>query len=132
MWIHQKCEGLSKVELNNLSKTPLNELNFICKVCVETQHRLPFHNESTLPEEDDSFEFPEEQEEQVNNITLDDHSAYFRGKGLHFGHLNCNSLISKIEEIREFILQTKPHVMCFSETKLDPTIIDEEIAIGRI
>ena len=46
-----------------------------------------------------------------------------------FVHLNCNSLLSKIEEIREFVLQSKPHIICFSESKLDSTVNDKDIAI---
>ena len=126
MWIHQKCEGLSKTELNKLSKVPLVHLNFKCKVCKEKQEAFPFHNESILPENDQSFQFLEK---HLNNITSDDHAAFFKKKGLHFVHLNCNSLLNKIEEIREFVLLTQPHVICFSETKLGPSINDEEVCI---
>ena len=34
-----------------------------------------------------------------------------------------------MEEIREFALKTKPHVLCFTETKLSYTVNDEEINI---
>ena len=117
---------MSKSEINKLSKIPLNELDFVCKVCKEKLAALPFHGEESLPEGNQSFQF---QEEHLENISLDDNSEVFKKKGLHFVHLNCNSLLSKTEKIREFVLQTKPHVICFSETKLDSTVNDEEVAI---
>ena len=73
-----------------------------------------------------SFQF---QEDHVHDISLDDYNSIFKQKGLHFIHLNCNSLLSKIEELRNFILSTSPHIICFSETKLDKSISDGEIAI---
>ncbi len=168
-WIHAKCEGLSRSQLNVLSRT--GNLDFICSVCREKQttltstntihvstneqteipqqnisetisiettivetdqtlfipenNALPF-SESTLPLNEESFHF---QEEHLQNISLEDESHIFKKKGLHFVHLNCNSLLSKIDEIREFVLHCKPHVICFSETKLDSTVTSSEVLI---
>ena len=55
---------------------------------------LPF-SETTLPENEQSFQF---QEEHLQNISLKDDTQTFKKKGLHFVHLNCNILLSKIEE----------------------------------
>ena len=68
---------------------------------------LPFSNETDLPENETSFQF---QEEHLQNISLDDRTQIFKMKVLHFLHLNCNSPLSKIDEIREFVKSTKPHV----------------------
>ena len=122
MWIHRDCEGLSKADINKLRKIPSEEFDFVCKICKA----LPFHNDPNLPDFNQSFLF---QEEHLNDISPEDHANKFKKKGLHFVHLNCNSLLSKIEEIRNFVLETCPHVICFSETKLDPTINDEEVSI---
>jgi hypothetical protein len=121
-WIHRDCEGLSNRDLRKLQMVPSEELDFVCKICKA----LPFYNEPNLPDFDNSFQF---QEEHLNNIPSQDHLNFFKKKGLHFVHLNCNSLLSKIEEIRNFVLETCPHVISFSETKLDPTINDEEVSI---
>ena len=80
---------------------------------------FPF-NETSLPENEQSFQF---EEEHLQDISLEDETKIFKKKGLHFVHLNCNSLLSKIEEIREFVLQSKPHIICFSESKLDSTVL---------
>ena len=115
MWIHQKCEGLTNSELNTLSKIPLNELEFACMVCKQKLAALPFNGEQFLPVGNQCFQF---QEEHLQNISLDDNCKVFKKKGLHFFHLNCNSLLSKIEELREFVLQTNPHVICFQKQNL--------------
>ena len=64
----------------------------------------------------------------VQNVSFDDPNKIFKQKGLHFLHLNCNSLPNKIEELRQFVSSASPHVLCFSETKLDKSILDGEIS----
>ena len=70
-------------------------------------------------------------EEHLPNTSLADEAQWFNKKGLHFVHLNCNSLEGKIDEIREFVLKCKPHVICFSETKIDDSVTDEKIKIDN-
>ena len=77
------------------------------------------------PENEQNFQF---QEEHLQNVSLAE-SQIFKKKGLHFVHLNCNSLLSKIDEIRDFVTNCKPHVICFSETKLDSTVTNSEVLI---
>ena len=57
---------------------------------------LPFSgSEQSL--NDQSFELGEE---HLPNVSLADEAQWFNKKGLHFVHLNCNSLTDKIDEIR--------------------------------
>jgi len=126
LWIHKNCEGLSSSEITKLSKSETDKSNFTCTVCRESMKALPFSNEADLPQNEISFEF---QEEHLQNISLDDPTTAFKMKSLHFMHLNCNSLLSKIDEIREFVKSAKPHVLCFSETKLDHSVKDAEVNI---
>ena len=51
----------------------------------------------------------------------------FDKKGLHFLHINVNSLLPKIQEIRFIVKKSKPIVIGITETKLDGTIFDTEI-----
>ena len=55
--------------------------------------------------------------------------SVFKKRGLHFVHLNINSLPSKIEELRQIAKDTNSAVIGLSETKLDKTIFDSEISI---
>ena len=53
----------------------------------------------------------------------------FRKRGMHFTHMNINSILPKIDELRLIASETKCVVISLSETKLDETIQDEEINI---
>ena len=55
--------------------------------------------------------------------------SVFKKRGLHFVHLNINSLPSKIEELRQIAKYTNSAVTGLSETKLDKTIFDSEVSI---
>ena len=55
--------------------------------------------------------------------------SVFKKRGLHFVHLNINSLPSKIEELRQIAKNTISAVIGLSETKLDKTIFDSEVSI---
>jgi len=94
---------------------------------LENDDTLPFVNESSLPAvNEENFYI---RDEHLQNISLEDESQIFKKKGLHFVHLNCNSLLSKIDEIRQFVLDSKPHVICFSETKIDSSVTSSEVLI---
>ena len=55
--------------------------------------------------------------------------SIFKKRGLHFIHLNINSLPSEIEELRQIAKDTNSAVTGLSERKLDNTIFDSEISI---
>ena len=48
-------------------------------------------------------------------------------KGLHFLHININSLLSKKDEIRCIANKTKSAVIGITETKLNHTVPDSEV-----
>ena len=48
-------------------------------------------------------------------------------KGLHFLHININSLLSKKEEIRYIANKTKAAIVGITESKLDHTVPDSEV-----
>ena len=96
MWIHKTCEGLSSSQMTKLSKNQTEMSKFVCIICKENMENLT-SNENDLPANEISFQF---QEEHLQDISLDDPTQIFKNKGLHFLHLNCNNLPSKIDEIR--------------------------------
>ena len=55
----------------------------------------------------------------------------FQKSGIHITHLNVNSLLPKLDEIKDFILHTKPTVFGISESKLDNSISNSEIDINE-
>ena len=50
-------------------------------------------------------------------------------EGMHFGRLNVNSLLSKIEELRILAVNANISVLGITETKLDNTISNEELKV---
>ena len=50
-------------------------------------------------------------------------------KGLRLFHLNIRSLRYKMDELRLFCDQHKPHVLAISETWLDDSFVDEEVSL---
>ena len=53
----------------------------------------------------------------------------FNNKGLHFMHLNINSLLNKIDEWRYIASSSNAAVIGITETKLDNTVYDFEVAV---
>ena len=50
-------------------------------------------------------------------------------KGLYFGHLNINSILTKIVQLRYLLINSNISVLGKTETKLDSTIHNEEVKI---
>ena len=64
------------------------------------------------------------------NQTLDNNEwDVFKARGLHFIHINMNSLLPKIEELRRIACQSNAAVIGISESKLDKSISVSEIEI---
>ena len=55
----------------------------------------------------------------------------FKKRGLHFLHLNVNSLLPKIDELRYIVKKSNAAIIGITESKLDDSIMDCEIEISR-
>ena len=51
-------------------------------------------------------------------------------RGLHFCHLIVNSLLSKIDELRDIINYVKPASLGIAESKLDSSVTNTEVNIN--
>ena len=60
----------------------------------------------------------------------DDKFEPFRKRGLHFLHINVNSLLSKIDKLRDLVGHTKPAILGITESKLDSSVSDQEVNIS--
>ena len=49
---------------------------------------------------------------------------------MHFIHININSLLPKIDEVRYIVNITNASIIGISETKLDKSILSSELEIG--
>ena len=114
MWVHQKCEGISNTEYKRLSKIPKDIFSYTCRNCAVSDV-LPFH--------DVSFEEPVSiRNDSINMSELNvdkDIWLPFKKRGLHFLHININSILSKIDELRHIAKLSNASVIGVSESKLD-------------
>ena len=125
MWVHQKCEGMSNAEYNRLFKMK-KEFTYQCGSC-NLSKEMPFYDEKI----ETPIEQPIEQPilENANQTINDDVWLPFKKRGLHILHLNVNSLLSKIEEMRQIALASNAAVIGITESKLDETVLDGEVNI---
>ena len=66
---------------------------------------------------------------QLDSLYVVSNDAWniFHKRGTHFIHLNINSLLSKIDEIRYIAEVTNAIVIGLSEIKLDNTVLSSEL-----
>ena len=58
---------------------------------------------------------------------IEDKFQPFWKRGLHFLHININSLLSKIDKLRDIIGHTKPAILGITESKLDGSVTNQEV-----
>ena len=68
-------------------------------------------------------------ETNLESCLENDQWKTFNKRGLHLIHLNINSVLPKIDELREIAKKTRATVIGLTETKLDATILDGEVNI---
>ena len=57
--------------------------------------------------------------------------SVFNSRGLHFIHLNINSLLLKIDELRNIAKLSNAAVIGIGESKLDDSVLSSEIHIDN-
>ena len=126
LWLHKKCDSTLKLENNSSS---------ICKPFQNKSHDNLDNVWVEFPFDDDFFgdkEIASFDEKINNNAYKTDPVAdwkAFNKRGLHLIHLNINSLLSKIDELREIARKTRATVIGITESKLDGSVLDGEINI---
>ena len=122
----KNCDPTLKLENNSSS---------ICKPCQNKPHdnldnvwvEFPFDDDFFRDKETASFD------EKINDdaYKTDPVAGWkaFNKRGLHLIHLNINSLLSKIDELREIARKTRATVIGITESKLDRSVLDGEINI---
>ena len=63
------------------------------------------------------------------SVVSNDAWNIFEKRGMHFIHLNMNSLLPKIDEIRYIAKLVNATVIGLSETKLDDVVLSSELEI---
>ena len=122
LWDHQKCEGVSNTEYRRLSKIPMENFSYTCSKCTVSKE-LPFYD---IPMET----FLESQEVLINDCPINNLNinqniwSPFHKRGLHFLHININSILPKLEELRNISRLSNASIIGISESKLDETVLE--------
>ena len=125
LWIHKRCNQFEKPRIGSsltcrpCQNKPIDQLDNIW-------HQFTFA--------DDFFEDIDAPSDEQTNIDFGtsssiDHWKVFNKRGLHLIHLNINSLLSKIDELRAIAKKSRAAVIGITESKLDESVTDEEINI---
>ena len=85
--------------------------------------------DSSLYNEDCQHESSNSQHTSKSMLPLDNVTTYFPKKGKVIAHLNIQSILPKIEELRFHVDQSNIKILSINETFLDQTINDCEIGI---
>ena len=127
LWIHRKHYTPSE----NVS----NDSSYICRPCKDNKNdssdniwqHFPFANDclandKTIPSETQS-------NSDVDTSSSTGNWKVFNKRGLHLIYLNINSILSKIDELHVIAKKSRASVIGITDSKLDKTVLDEEINI---
>ena len=125
LWIHKKCNQFEKLRTGSL---------LICRPCQVIPNDHLENSWHQFPFADDFFENRGVPSYEQTNIDYGkpnsiDNWKVFNKHGLHLIHLNINSLLSKIDELRAIAKKSRATVIGITESKLDETVLDGEINI---
>ena len=125
LWIHKRCNQFEKPRIGSL---------LTCRPCQNKpiDHLDNIWHQFTFA--DDFFEDRDAPSDEQTNINFGtsgsiDNWKVFNNRGLHLIHLNINSLLSKIDELRAIAKKSRAAVIGITESKLDESVTDGEINI---
>ena len=126
LWVHKKCKS---------STNSGNEHPFICNQCLNNENDISQNAWNLFPFANDFFcnntgALPVKKTvDDLDEVLSEDKWNIFNKRGLHMIHLNINSVLSKIDELRVVAKKSKAAVIGVTESKLDATVLDGEVNI---
>ena len=126
LWLHKKCKSSTSLG---------NELSFICNKCLNNEKDISQNTWNLFPFAHDFFcnntsaLLVEKTVDDLDEIPSEDKSKIFNKRGLPMIHLNINSVLSKVDELRVIAKKSKAAVIGVTESKLDATVLDGEVNI---
>ena len=121
--VHKKC--------NTPSKNVNNDSSYICRQCEDNKndpsdniwHQFTFANDyfaKAVPLETRS-------NSDLDTSSFTDNWKVFNKGGRHLIHVNIDSVLSKTDELRVIAKKSMAGLIGMTESKLDKTVLDEEI-----
>ena len=127
LWVHKKCYTPSERVSNDLSN--------ICRPCKDNKNDSSENIWQQFSFANDCLAYDKAMpSETQSNSDLDtssptDNWKVFNKRGIHLIHLNINSILFKIDELCITAKKSRASVIGITESKLDKTVLDEEINI---
>ena len=125
--MHKKCNKINP-EINIVQQ----DSQALCNFCIDKTNNpctlwnlLPFPEESLNEIDNEVLDH----EIDINNLSHTVNWNDFKKRGLHLLHLNINSLLPKIDELRYIAKNSNATVIGVSESKLDNSVLNEEVNI---
>ena len=126
-WVHLKCTSMDKKVYEHYAQSG-ETFSYSCNKCSISE--LPFSTSGDInndPLKDDTpHQLPANEDQTAPDQCMWD---CFRMNGMHFLHLNARSIIPKMDEIKLLVKNSRPAVLGITETWLDDSVSDSEIAI---
>ena len=112
-----------------------NDSFYICRPCQDNKNDssdniwqwFPFAHDCLA--DDKTISSETQSNSDIGTSSSADKWKIFNKRGLHLIHLNINSILSKIDELRVIAKKSRASVIGITESKLDKTVLDEEINI---
>ena len=89
---------------------------------------MPFFQEENLEDWPQSLDQSLDKSNEENSTDFNDFK-FFSKSGLHFIHLNINSILPEIAVLRLIAHKSRAAVIGITESKIDDSVPDEEIMI---
>ena len=104
-WTHRKCGGMTKKKFEHLSK--IKFFNWHCENCRE---------------DDPLFDTIIQEVTQLDDLPEDTEIVRKNKNEILIIHMNCRSIIKKIEELVQLIESLNPDIICLTETWYDKSV----------
>ena len=108
----------------------LDNSKYLCEKCQEYDQNydpniFPFSDVNEFDDLNNSTNITS------NENAIDDFNIWepFKKRGLHMIHININSLLNKIHELRLIVQHSNPTIIGITESKLDHTVLNSEVDI---
>ena len=126
-YVHKKCANISETRYKSI-KLKVIGCFFDCHQCNYAKE-MPFFEEECLDE--NSKNKHNLSRDNIIDFDLNDFNDFkvFAKSGLHFIHLNINSILPKIDELRLIAHKSRAAVIGITESKIDDSVLDGEIMI---
>ena len=121
-WVHKKCAKIPEAEYKSI-KFKEAGVYFDCQMCNYAKE-MPFFQEENLEDWPQSLDKSNEE----NSTDFNDFKVFSKSD-LHFIHLNINNILPKIDELRLIAHKSRAAVIGITESKIDDSVLDEEIMI---